>query len=131
MQTTIRRRPAHSITDSTSADHRGAPKMKSAPMLATASSNTILRIFCTEAMASGSMEVLSMLVIFMPWRVMPEGRHQVKQDAPCPDHIRNLGTMPEIRPKLDGAAAFAACYRACGRPRQAADKTTISPARPG
>jgi hypothetical protein len=99
-------------------------------MLATASSNTILRIFCTEAMASGSMEVLSMLVIFMPWRVMPDGRQQVKPQAPRRNHIGNRGTMSEIGPKLDGAAAFAACYRACRRPRKAADKTTISPARP-
>jgi hypothetical protein len=99
-------------------------------MLATASSNAIFRIFCTEAMASGSMEDLSMLVIFMPGRVMPEGRHEVKPDAPAPDHNGN----PGVKPRSDrnyGAAAFLACYRARRRLRKAADKTTISPARPG
>jgi len=34
-----------------------------------------------------------MLVIFMPWRVMPEGRHQVKPQAPAPAIISEIAAQ--------------------------------------
>jgi hypothetical protein len=60
-----------------------------------------------------------MLVIFMPRRVMPEGRHEVKPDAPAPDHNGNPGIKPRSgRNWMMRRHFWLAIVRAAGRDKR-------------